>query len=74
MNMVGRHNGVVAKLQAKIKNLHPDTSFMHFYCIMLLKNLCSHISKSDHVLSLITKTVNYIRGRSLIHRQFRQLL
>ena len=29
-NMVGRDNGVVARLQAKIKNLHPDSSFTHF--------------------------------------------
>ena len=73
-NMVGRHNGVVAKLQAKIKNLHPNLSFTHFYCIIHQQNLCSKVLKLDHVPSLVTKTVNYIRGRSLNHRQFSQLL
>lgn len=73
-NMVGRHNGVGAKLQAKIKKLYPDSSFTHFHCIIHQQNLCSKILKLDHVLSLVTKTVNYIRGRSLNHRQFRQLL
>ena len=38
------------------------------------QNLCSKIPNLDHVLSLVTKTVNFIRGRSLNHRQFRQLL
>ncbi|XP_077137809.1 general transcription factor II-I repeat domain-containing protein 2-like [Ranitomeya variabilis] len=37
-------------------------------------NLCSKILKLDHVLSLVTKTVKFIRGRALNHRQFSQLL
>ena len=32
VNMVGRRNGVVAKLNAKIRNLHQDSSFTHLYC------------------------------------------
>lgn len=73
-NMVGRHNGVAAKLRAKIENSHPDSSFAHFHCIIHQQNLCSKILKMDHVLSLVTKTVNRIRGRALNHRQFSQLL
>ena len=72
--MVGRHNCVVAKLQAKIKNLHPESSFTHFCCIIHQQNLCSKILKLDHVLSYVTKTVNNISGRSHNHRQFSQLL
>ena len=72
-NMAGRHNGVVSRLQAKIKNLHPDSSFTHFYRIIHEQNLCSKILKLDHVLGLIKKTVNCIRSRSLNHRQFSQL-
>lgn len=73
-NTIGRHNGVVAKLQAKIKNLHPDLSVTHFHCIIHQQNLCSKILKLDHVLHLVTSIVNYIRGCSLNHRQFNQLL
>ena len=72
--MVGRHKVVVAKLQAKRKNLHSDSSFTHFYCIIHQQNLCSNIIKLDHVLSSVTKAINYIRGRSLNHREFSQLL
>ncbi|KFD50505.1 hypothetical protein M513_08573 [Trichuris suis] len=73
-NMIGRHNGVAAMLRTKIENSHPDSSFAHFHCIIHQQNLCSKILKLDHVLSLVTKTVNYIRGRALNHRQFSQLL
>ncbi|KFD63472.1 hypothetical protein M514_24398 [Trichuris suis] len=61
-------------LRTKIENSHPDSSFAHFHCIIHQQNLCSKILKLDHVLSLVTKTVNYIRGRALNHRQFSQLL
>ena len=73
-NMVGRHNGVAAMLRTKIENSHPDSSFAHFHCIIHQQNLCSKILKLDHVLSLVTETVNYIRGCALNHRQFSQLL
>lgn len=73
-NMIGWHNGAVVKLQAKIKNLHPDLSVTHFHCIIHQQNLCSKILKLDHVLYLVTSIVNYIRGHSLNHHQFNQLL
>jgi hypothetical protein len=72
--MVGRHNGVAAKLRTKIENFDPDSSFAHFHCIIHQQNLCSKILKLGHMFSLVTKTVNYIRGRALNHRQFSQLL
>jgi hypothetical protein len=39
-NVVGRHNGVAAKLRTKIENSHPDSSFAHFHCIINQQNLC----------------------------------
>ena len=39
-NMVGRHNGVAAKLQTKMRNLCPDSTFTHFHCIIHQQNLC----------------------------------
>jgi hypothetical protein len=67
-------SGGAAKLRTKIENSHPDSSFEHFHCIIHQQNLCSKILKLDHELSLVTKTVNYIRGRALNHRKFSQLL
>lgn len=73
-DMVDRHNGVAVKVRTKIENPHSNSSFAHFHCIIHQQNLCSKIVKLDHVLCLVTKTVNYIRGRTLNHRQFSQLL
>ena len=73
-NMVGRHNGVAAKLRTKIENSYPDSSFAHFHCIIHQQNLCSKTLKLNHVLSVVTKTVNFIKCNALNHRQFSQLL
>ena len=73
-NMACKHNGVGAKIRAKITALYPNSSFVHFHCIIHQQNLCSQVLKLDDVLKLVTKTVKYIRGHALSHRQFSQLL
>ena len=72
--MAGKHNGICAKIRAKITALYPKSSLAHFHCIIHQQNLRSKVLKSDHVLKLVTKTVNYIRGHAHNHRQFSQLL
>ena len=42
-NTVGTYNGVLAKLQAKIKNLQADSSLTRFHCIIHQQNLNSKI-------------------------------
>lgn len=37
-NIVGRHNGNVAKLGTKIENIYPDSTFKHFHCIIDQQN------------------------------------
>ncbi|XP_029656048.1 general transcription factor II-I repeat domain-containing protein 2-like [Octopus sinensis] len=73
-NMVGRHAGVAAKLRAEIEKVNPGSSFAHFHCIIHQQYLCSKILKMENTISLVTKTVNYIRGHPLNHRQFNKLL
>jgi len=41
--MVGRLNGVGAKLRTKIENLHPHSEFAQFHCIIHQQSLCSKI-------------------------------
>ena len=73
-NMAGKHNRVGTKLRKKVNDSYPDSPFAHFYCIIHQQNLCSKILKLDHVIKLVTKKVNYIRGQVLNHRQFNQML
>ncbi|XP_029657193.1 general transcription factor II-I repeat domain-containing protein 2-like [Octopus sinensis] len=72
--MVGRQAGVAAKLRAEIEMVNPGSSFAHFHCIIHQQYLCSKILKMENIISLVTKTVNYIRGHPLNHRQFSKLL
>nr|XP_045593661.1 general transcription factor II-I repeat domain-containing protein 2A-like [Procambarus clarkii] len=55
-NIVGRPNGVAAKLLMQIETSHPDSSFAPFHSIFChQQNLCSKMLKLDHVLTLVTK-------------------
>ena len=55
------------------KKLHQDSPFVHFNCIIHQQKLCSKILKLDYVLSLVTKTMKYIRDGAL-NRRFSELL
>ena len=41
-----------------------------FHCILHQEGLCCKTQKIDHVMSVIVKTVNFIRARGLNHRPF----
>ena len=56
--MAGKHNGVDAKIRAKITALYRKSSFAHIHCIIHQHNLCSKVLKFDNVMKLVTKTVN----------------
>ena len=73
-NVVGRLNGVTAKLRAKVERACSDSQLAHFHCVIHQQNLCSKILNLDHVLRFVAKTVTCIRGRALSHHQFRQLM
>ena len=70
--MIGQHRGFVNFIQQKIR--HP---VMKLLCIVHQENLCAKISNSalNHVMSTVTKIVNFLIARSATtHRQFRYLL
>lgn len=43
---------------------------MLLHCIIHQETLCKSVLKLKHVISVVTKVVNFIRGRALNHRQF----
>ena len=47
---------------------------MQFYCIIHQENLCAKSVKMQNVMSVVTKTVNFIRSKGLRHREFQELL
>ena len=59
-NMASRHNGVVAMLQAKTKNLHPDSSCTHLYCIIHQQNWIMYLvwPQRQRTISEVVLTTN----------------
>ena len=73
-SMVGRTNGVVSLMDkvrqdagATAKFSGPNASFAKTTCV-------AKSVKMQNVVSVVVKTVNFVRARGLNHRQFQHLL
>jgi hypothetical protein len=67
--MCGEKNGLagLVKTQCSDFSHQPWT----YHCIIHQEVLCSKSLKMQHVMSVVVKTVNFIRARSLNHRTFK---
>ncbi|XP_016327429.1 LOW QUALITY PROTEIN: general transcription factor II-I repeat domain-containing protein 2-like [Sinocyclocheilus anshuiensis] len=72
-SMTGKKNGLVALVQRKLEEENADPAVV-LHCIIHQQALCSKCLKYEHVMSVVLKCINYIRSRSLQHRQFRAFL
>ncbi len=72
-SMTGKKNGLVALVQRKLVDENADPAVV-LHCIIHQQALCSKCLKYEHVMSVVLKCINYIRSRSLQHRQFRPFL
>ena len=68
-----KKNGLVALVQRKLEEENADPAVV-LHCIIHQQALCGKCLKYEHVMSVVLKCVNYIRSRSLQHRQFRAFL
>ena len=73
-SMIGRKAGVAAKFKEKVNNSNSGNKFWSFHCIIHQEALCCKALKMDHVMEVVVETVNFIRSRSLNHRQFDSFL
>ncbi|XP_026116348.1 general transcription factor II-I repeat domain-containing protein 2B-like [Carassius auratus] len=72
-SMTGKKNGLVALVQRKLEEENADAAVV-LHCIIHQQALCSKCLKYEHVMSVVLKCINYIRSRSLQHRQLRAFL
>lgn len=72
-NMRGENIGFVGRVNKllKLKNIEPP---INIHCIIHQQALCGKIIGLEHVMSVVTKAVNFIRSHGLTHRQFQSFL
>ena len=70
--MCSERVGLVGLLKDKVKKLGEYISAIH--CIIHQEALCGKKIQMKNVMDVVVKTVNFIRARSLNHRQFTSFL
>ncbi|KAL4143577.1 hypothetical protein QTP88_005895 [Uroleucon formosanum] len=72
-NMRGENIGFVGRVNKllKLKNIEPP---INIHCIIHQQALCGKVIGLEHVMSVVTKAVNFIRSHGLTHRQFQSFL
>ena len=73
--MVGKHKGLVSLLKKELdaKEIRHDTLIFR-HCIIHQQSLCAKSVKFDHVISVVTDCINFIKKRDLNNRIFKQVL
>ena len=73
--MVGKHKGMVSLLKKEInaRGIRHDR-LVFFHCIVHQQTLCAKSVKFDHVISVDTSCINFIKKRDLNNRMFKQVL
>ncbi|KAJ8001251.1 hypothetical protein DPEC_G00192390 [Dallia pectoralis] len=72
--MRGQKNGLVGMIRKKMQDENVTGELTAYHCIIHQESLCGKALKMDHVMSIITGAVNFIRARGLNHRQFKSFL
>lgn len=73
-SMVGSKSGFVSLVKAKQREINSPIVAIPFHCIIHQQALCSKVADLENVMTVVVKTVNYIKARGLNHRQFQSFL
>uniref|UniRef100_A0A3P9L2A9 Uncharacterized protein n=1 Tax=Oryzias latipes TaxID=8090 RepID=A0A3P9L2A9_ORYLA len=72
--MCGLRSGLVARMRERMREENVTGKLTAYQCIIHQESLCGKALKMEHVMSTITRAVNFIRARGLNHRQFKAFL
>lgn len=72
--MCGQKSGLVGRIREKMKEENVTSELTAYHCIIHQESLCGKALKMEHVMSIITLAVNFIRAKGLNHRQFKSFL
>ncbi|XP_026480929.1 general transcription factor II-I repeat domain-containing protein 2B-like [Ctenocephalides felis] len=71
-SLTGKNVGLLNRICDKVKELQPEHDILFLHCIIHQEVLCRKVLKLNHLV--VTKVVNFIRGRAINHRQFVEFL
>ena len=72
--MCSRESGLVGRIREKMQDENVTSELISYHCIIHQESLCGKALKMEHVMSIITRAVNFIRARGINHRQFKCFL
>ena len=72
--LCGQKSGLVGRIREKMKEENITSELTAYHCIIHQESLCGKALKMEHVMSIITLAVNFIRAKGLNHRQFKSFL
>ncbi|KAK4881591.1 hypothetical protein RN001_004910 [Aquatica leii] len=68
-SLTRKNIGLLKRISDEIKKI-PEKEIIFLHCMIHQETLCTRVLNLKHVVSVVTKVVNFIRGRALNHRQF----
>ncbi|XP_029656292.1 general transcription factor II-I repeat domain-containing protein 2B-like [Octopus sinensis] len=72
--MIGRNKGVVKLIMDEMESRSIKNDLFVIHCLIHQHNLCAQVLSMNHVMSVVVRTINFIRSHALQHRQFKELL
>lgn len=72
--MCGHRSGLVARMRRRMREENVTHELTEYHCIIHQESLCGKALKMEHVMSPITRAINFIRAKGLSHRQFKAFL
>ena len=69
-NLTWKNVGLLKRMQDKVTEINAKQKLVFLHCILHQHVLCKSVLKTDGVIDVVTKTVNFIWPRALNHRQF----